>query len=116
MSPYYNPIHYASEAQIQNAILDYLMLRGVLAWRTNSGDLLITNNNGSSRRIKLAPKGTADIIGIMPDGSGRLLAIETKDRKGKQTPEQIEFMNRVRESGGVYILARSTEDVEREIF
>lgn len=98
----------ATESQIQAAILDYLALRGILAWRTNSGAIITQ----AGRMVHLAPKGTADIIGIMP-GSGKLLAIECKTRKGKVTPEQEEFLQRVRDNGGCAFVARSVEDVER---
>lgn len=111
MTTTYDPLYYASEAEIQSAILDYLAARRILAFRVNSGNLLLQNADGSSRRIKLAPKGTADIIGIAP--GGRFMAIEVKDRKGKQTPEQLEFEKKVIEAGGYYLLARSVEDVER---
>lgn len=103
-----------SEAEIQSAILELLAWRGIVAFRVNSGKLLITNRDGSSRMVKLAPPGTADIIGIAP--GGRFMAIEVKDRKGEQTPEQVDFEQRVRAAGGIYFLARSTDDVERELF
>lgn len=105
--------YYASEAQIQAAILEYLQWRGVLAFRVNSGEINTIKSDGSSNHIKLAPKGTADIIGLLP--GGRFLAIEVKDRKGKQTKEQVEFMNRVIQGGGLYVLARSVETVEEVI-
>lgn len=111
MTTAYDPLLYASEAEIQSAILDYLAARRILAFRVNSGNLLLQNADGSSRRIKLAPMGTADIIGIAP--GGRFLAIEVKGRKGKQTPEQVTFETSVREQDGIYILARSIDDVER---
>lgn len=104
------------EAAIQRAILEWLAWKHILAFRVNSGKVLVNyGGEGSTRMIKLAPPGTADIIGITPDGTGRLLAIECKTRKGKQTPEQVEFEQRVTEQGGIYILARGVEDIERII-
>lgn len=58
-------------------------------------------------------KGCADILGVMPDGTGRILAVEVKTpKKGVQSADQILFERRLKRAGGVYILARSVEDVE----
>lgn len=103
----------ATESQIQGDCLDWLAWHQILAFRVNSGQVLVANRNGSPRMIKLAPPGTADIIGMLP--GGRFLAVECKTRKGKQTPEQEEFEQRVLANGGVYVLARSSEDLEKAL-
>ena len=41
----------------------------------------------------------SDLIGITHDG--RFLAIECKSEKGKPTPEQLNFLHRVNEMGGI---------------
>jgi hypothetical protein len=56
--------------------------------------------------------GVSDILGVMPDGTGRMLAVEVKTPKGRQSPDQILFQKRLERLGGVYILARSVADVE----
>lgn len=45
--------------------------------------------------------------------TGKFFAIEVKSAKGKQTEDQQAFQMAVERSGGLYILARSVEDVER---
>ena len=94
-----------TETDIQRDILAYLKLRGICAWRVNAGR--------ASYNIRLAPKGTPDIIGYLPDG--RFLGIEVK-RPGKNpTPVQQEWHDRARESKCCVFVARSIEDVENNL-
>lgn len=46
---------------------------------------------------------------------GRFFAIEVKAPKGKQSDEQASFQKAVENAGGIYILARSLEDVQKVI-
>ena len=96
------------ESEIQKAILDYLHLQRVVAWRSNQ--IPAPSPDGKFRRFA-GRRGVADVIGIMPDGSGRLLAIEVKSEKGRISPEQAEFGKDVLKAKGVYIVARSLDDV-----
>ena len=91
---------------------------------------------GDGRRtIRTAPTGFPDIIGVQrrmakvkrvinPDGFqpveqvidlvyGQAIAIETKTTRGVQTQEQRDFQADFEHKGGIYILARSVEDVLR---
>ena len=58
------------EGDLQRQVLAYLaLLPGVVAWRVNSGMC-------PGSHIRMAPEGTPDIVGYMPDG--RFLSIELK--------------------------------------
>jgi hypothetical protein len=57
--------------------------------------------------------GVADIIAVL-DG-GKACFIEVKTPRGRQSPDQILFQRRIERLGGVYILARSVEDVQQVI-
>lgn len=70
--------------------------------------------------ILFSKKGTADIIGVIPP-EGRALAIEVK-REGWAPPnpgtkaykhycEQRDFLNSVRDHGGIGFFAQSVEEV-----
>lgn len=52
--------------------------------------------------------GVSDIVGIY---KGRFLAIEVKAPKGKPSPAQVAFLDRIRQEGGIAILAYSIDDV-----
>ncbi len=58
--------------------------------------------------------GSADIIGIHK-ATGRFLAVEVKTEKGKPTQEQLNFLEQVKNAGGIAGVARSVEDALRLI-
>jgi hypothetical protein len=52
--------------------------------------------------------GVADINGCY---NGLYIAIEVKAPKGTQNPSQIAFEGLIKQNGGIYIVARSVDDV-----
>jgi hypothetical protein len=97
------------EAAILRSCLEYLRARGVFCWRQNSG-ALATPGGGFMRATDIA--GVADIIGVLP--GGRFLAVECKSVRGRQVASQRAFQEAAERSGGLYVLARSVEDLQRE--
>lgn len=95
------------EKHIQAIILEYLPYIGIFAWRTNSGVIF---SGGHAHRM--APPGTADIIGILPDG--RFIAIEVKRPGGVVSDKQKEFLEKITSRGGVGFVAYSLDDVINE--
>lgn len=60
--------------------------------------------------------GVPDILGIyrLPgETAGRFLGIEIKAPRGKLSSAQEQFLNIIREQGGIAILAYSVDDVIR---
>lgn len=90
-----------TEYMLQCSILDYLRLRGILAWITHSP------------RNKPQVAGTPDIIGVCE--GGRFLAIEVKTAEGRVSKEQAAFLRQVTDAGGLAFVARSLDDVIRQI-
>lgn len=66
---------------------------------------------GGPRVIQSAPEGTPDLLGVI--SPGRAFGIEVKTEKGKQRTAQVAWQNAWEKRGGIYILARSLEDVYR---
>jgi hypothetical protein len=93
------------EGAVVKACLEYLQIRGVFAWRNNSGSLRDKNN----RPVYFGKTGSADIIGILP--GGHFICVECKAGKNKPSGKQVEFLRRVSEMGGAAILAWSVDDV-----
>lgn len=56
--------------------------------------------------------GIPDIIGCL---EGRFVGIEAKTADGKMSPLQLARQKSIEATGGVYILARSVDDVKRII-
>ena len=84
-----------TEADITRQIRQYLNILGIWHWKVWQGPM--------SR-----PKGVADIIGIL---DGRFLAIEVKRPGAKLTEDQAIFLQKVRNNGGIGIVARDVSDV-----
>lgn len=98
------------ESVILARILEYVRRRrDVFVWRANTGVAF----NSSGRPIRFGHVGQGDISGIINDG--RRLEIEVKSNSGHLSPEQIAFQNTIVRFGGVFIVARSVADVEREL-
>ena len=96
----------SKEAPVLRACLKWLKKKGVWAYRQNTGTLW-----AGGQPISFGCPGAGDITGILPDG--RRLEVECKSPTGRQSAKQKEFEARIKENNGVYILARSVEDLER---
>lgn len=102
------------ELRVRNLICSYLKAYGYFFWVNDSVGIYdpikkTFRRNNSPYRIR----GVADILGVLR--GGRLLAIEVKAEKGRLSPEQKLFLDQVNAAGGKAFVARSIEDVEREL-
>lgn len=84
---------------------------GVRLWRQNTGKAYPP---GSDRLVTFGVPGQGDISGIVAP-SGRRLEIECKSARGRQREDQEAFQRVIERFGGIYILARSVEDVDRAL-
>lgn len=98
------------EGMVEHQIFNYLRFKGVFAFKVKTMGTYDAKA-GIFRRIgQNYRRGVSDIIGIF---NHRFLAIEVKSAKGRATPEQLAFLSDVNVNGGIAILARSVEDVEK---
>ena len=96
----------ATERPYQTALVAVLQRTAeVRVWRQNSGKVQTVHGTW----IELAPKGAADITGIVL-GSGQRLEIECKSPTGKQSDEQKRWGEFIARSGGIYLLAKPGKD------
>ncbi len=118
-----------AEKKIQNEIMRAFATRtDMRLWRQNTGKAVPLSylklvfkevwNRNLSKAINMLEnppvisfglKGAADLSGIYHDG--RRLEIEVKGPEGKQSDEQKVFQKVIERFGGIYILAKSVEDV-----
>mgnify|MGYP001582166877 CR=1 FL=1 len=111
-----------SEADLKRTCEDYLQLLqngGKLIFlRLNSGNLVVSNPDGSyRRRIRGCPSGTADYIIIRSClGESCILRIvdfiELKSVKGRQSPDQLAFEDLVTKQGCGYHIVRTLEELQ----
>ena len=93
-----------SESEIQAQIVQYLTAKGLYFWR---------NNVGRKHNLYFGKKGSGDLLGLTRQGI--FFSVECKDYKNKQSPEQLEFQRMIEKNNGLYILARSLDDVVKKL-
>lgn len=103
------------EKQIEKNILNFLHWQpDCFAWK-NPSIGLYDPKKGSFRKSKNPHQinGVSDIICIKKSKFGcKVLFLEVKNIKGRQTKSQKEFENNVKLHGGHYFVVRSIQDVE----
>src|SRR5512147_2643084 len=91
------------ETQLVAAILEVLTRAGFWCWRVNSGARIVPANPAkgiAKRMIRLAPKGTPDIAGILRP-TGRAFHVEVKRPGGKLSDSQREWHAKCMAHGGL---------------
>lgn len=107
------------ESDVQAAIRDYLVMRGAVVVRLNSGIMPTPDgarqfaaNTWHAPGHARETRGGADLLVLY---RGAAFAIEVKRAGGRQSPEQRTFQIAWESAGGWYILASSLDDVIREL-
>ena len=106
------------ETRIQRAIMLALSEMNCLVFRNETSGAWVgkvAHRTGQqvtltdARMIKFGlTVGSSDLIGLT--AQGRFFAIEVKTPKGKPTKEQLNFIEQVRNSGGLAGVARSVQE------
>jgi len=106
------------ESEIQNQIRIACNTGDIRLWRNNVG---VAKTKHGVIRFGIPGEGGSDLIGfktitITADHIGKQIAVfaavECKAPKGKPTTEQTNFIEFIRNSGGLAGIARSTEDAK----
>ena len=100
------------EHNIQVAIVQYLRLRGFEVFAIPNGGRRDAVT-GAKLKAEGVTAGAADLIILLPIGN--VLFVEVKTAKGRQSPEQKAFQERVESLGFSYVIWRSVEDAEKFI-
>ncbi|MBL8684404.1 MAG: hypothetical protein JNK05_34845 [Myxococcales bacterium] len=97
------------EQVFQNRLLVALSkIEGVRVWRQNAGKVVARRG-----AVKGAPKGAADITGIIAPEGWRI-EIEVKASVTGITRQQIKWLETMRERGAVVLVARYREELSAE--
>jgi hypothetical protein len=97
------------ETDVQAAICDYLALKGYLFSRTNNAPIYDKTRGAFRALPKYTRKGWPDICLIK---NGKFYGIEVKSEVGRLSPEQEELGRAIDMNGGMYVVARSIDDVQ----
>lgn len=74
-------------------------------WRLNVGAA-----QQGSRFVRFGFPGLSDFLGLVR--TGRLIAIEAKSERGRQSDAQRVFQSAIESMCGLYVVARSVADIE----
>ena len=98
------------EAAALLEVLKALRAHPAVAWyeRQNTGAARV-----GGRFVRFGWPGCPDVLGQLKDG--RLLGVEVKAAKGRTSPEQVAFLERINRAGGLAFVARDLRDVLREL-
>jgi len=100
------------ESDIQKAIMDYLRLKGCLVFKHRNVGIWKKKTN-SYIPLSFGEKGISDIIGLTH--KGHFIAVEVKMPGKNPSKEQLDFIERVREKGGIAFWADCLETVKKYI-
>ena len=98
-----------NETAIVKACLQLLHVRGVAAWRNNSGALPV-----GKRFVRFGTPGSSDILGLLAP-SGRLLAVECKTATGRLSEAQRTFLGIVTAAGGLALVVRDVAQLDEAL-
>ena len=92
--------------------------KAIVLWLRASGGLVAVTDAGAAYRAgsfggDTVPAGWPDITGLLP--SGRFIGVECKAPQGRQSLQQKRMEQAIRDRNGIYVLARSVEDVQKGI-
>ena len=92
--------------------------KAVVLWLRAHGAMVAVTDAGAAYRAgaffgDAIPAGWPDITGLLP--GGRFIGVECKAPGGRQSLVQRNMEQEVRRRGGIYLLARSVEDVRKGI-
>jgi len=106
-----DPTNGVKESGFSNRLRSVLWkIPGLTVWRQNSGKMMVRDEEtGIKRRFDGAPKGAADITGILAP-EGIRVEIEANGKRGKMRPEQIQWAVRIQNAGGLYLYAPMFKD------
>lgn len=101
----------ATEAQIEYAILDYLVrIKHIFAWKQPTSGFFDTKHRRFRKQASpFAINGVPDIIAVI---YGRFIGFEVKRRGNKQTEAQKLFESRLRASQGLYYILHDLLELE----
>lgn len=105
-----------NENRVYSAVMDYLKLlttksKGRCYFFRNNNAPVFDANRGVHRRLhRDTPKGLPDIMGLY---KGKFIGIEVKTEHTKLTQSQKVIKAKIENANGIFITARSIEDVQK---
>ena len=96
----------ARHSALVSATINYIALRGGLAWKTQSGVLPV-----GARFVHTGRRGLPDVIGVLPP-RGRMVAVEIKVGRDTPTRAQQTVHATLARLGALVVVVRDVRDIE----
>jgi len=98
------------ERRVETLILYFLRECGLEPWKNETvGIYDVKRKRFKALTGPFSAKGCPDLLCCLP--GGRLFAIEVKSLRGRQTPHQKAFQDRINRFKGIAIVAKSVKEV-----
>jgi hypothetical protein len=99
------------EAVVLRQVLELLRLRGIPAWRANSGGMRV-----GGRYVRFASAdGLSDVVGCLPALGGRMLLVETKRPGGRLTAAQRGFLDVMGAAGALCLVVSDVRQLDEAL-
>lgn len=98
-----------SEANVKKAVFAYLQIKGYLFWPINNVGIWDADK-GIYRRSGTLRPGVSDAMVLV---KGKLWALEFKSSTGPLSEAQKEFQRGIEANGGIYLVVRSIDDLQK---
>lgn len=82
-----------------------------MCWLNPTGQMKVKDESGE-RYVRFGKKGSPDVLACI---KGRFVGVECKTGTGRQRTEQVNFAAALSRAGGIYILARSVDEVANRL-
>ena len=105
-----------TEAELQKICKQLLAQSGLLFWRVSNGPVI--HRLGSGKNVRTFMKkseiaGFPDFAGVTKEGT--FFALELKSEKGKVSPEQMDWQDRLSDSNAIVGVARTPDHIRQFI-
>jgi len=102
-----------TENEILNAIAEYLWYNRIFFYRNNNTSIYDAKRKAYRKMPKWSIAGVSDIVAVLPNGQA--CYIEVKKEGSYLSQAQKDFIEAVKENGGIAFVARSVEDVREKL-
>jgi hypothetical protein len=103
-----------SESAVVHACIQWLYLHGCDVIRNNTAAFKSTYRRKDGTIgvswVRTGKKGSGDILACSPHG--KWIEVEAKSQDGKLSEHQVRRQQEIESRSGIYIIARSTDDLE----
>jgi len=118
-----------TEKQIENQILAYLGIKRIFAFKNQSTGIFDPSKGSFRKLSQYQIRGSADILGCVgglffacevkkpsiSKKTGQIIPRTQEELAKKASPEQVEFINKIKDLGGIAFFADSLDVVKEQL-